>query len=238
VGFPLAESSVRILSKVIPEAAAVWPLRRLPLRDAKIRKLLAHTQTINAGHLYAAAHLKTGRGVSLRLFEEIAQDHPQSNAMRHRAVLRHTLSLLEKTSRPIRTFDSLAQLQRTHEALVRQTGSRCEHCAGYGPRAFPAPPVLGTAHIEPLSSVAAMDEEGAAMNHCVARYAREVLAGRAFFYRSLAPERVTIGIARGGEGWSLFAIRGHGNAEPRPGTVAAVSEWLASASNCSRRATW
>ena len=95
------------------------------------------------------------------------------------------------------------------------------------PTPFPPPPVPGNAHIQPLSNQDMLQEEGKAMHHCVDSYSYSVRLGSCYIYKVLKPARATVEIVPAGSGtWEISEIKSYCNAEPAPGVIEIVDEWL------------
>ncbi len=60
--------------------------------------------------------------------------------------------------------------------------------------------------------MAELIREGLAMKHCVAEFGQEILHGRYYAYRVLAPARATLGIKLKGGCWFIDQSRGAANA--------------------------
>ncbi len=99
--------------------------------------------------------------------------------------------------------------------------------------AFPAPPLTGLTapgvRICAISSHTELIAEGALMQHCAGTeksYARRVAAGRLYFYRLLEPERLTMAIRPGVQGWSIEEMKGFRNRSPLDSSRTVVLNWL------------
>jgi hypothetical protein len=99
--------------------------------------------------------------------------------------------------------------------------------------AFPAPPLTGLSapgvRICAISSHVELIAEGAMMQHCAGTeksYARRVAAGRLYFYRLLEPERLTMAIRPGVQGWSIEEMKGFRNRSPLDSSRTVVLNWL------------
>jgi hypothetical protein len=67
------------------------------------------------------------------------------------------------------------------------------------------------------------------MQHCAGTeksYARRVAAGRLYFYRLLEPERLTMAIRPGVQGWSIEEMKGFRNRSPLDSSRTVVLNWL------------
>lgn len=95
---------------------------------------------------------------------------------------------------------------------------------------FPPPPIPGTAHIIPLTSFEALEEEASQQNNCLGSnpdYASKVLSGSLYIYRVLVPERHTLSIVKMGRNcWRISELRRWKNMGPIGNTEVAVQRWL------------
>lgn len=95
---------------------------------------------------------------------------------------------------------------------------------------FGAPPLPGSRFIQPIRDTRALHEEGTGQRHCIASYQYEILAGRYYAYRILAPERATLGIAIDRLGTpSIAQLKLKFNGTPSDDTQSAVQAWFSSA---------
>jgi len=96
------------------------------------------------------------------------------------------------------------------------------------PQEFPPLPIPGTKDIIALRTKEALRAEGAEQNNCVGSYARRVKGGEIYIYKILSPERATLGITMGPDGfWRRAELGCAGNRPVSPLTAATVDEWLA-----------
>jgi hypothetical protein len=100
-------------------------------------------------------------------------------------------------------------------------------------RAFPAPPLpdvaTGGVQISAIRSQPDLAAESDAMHHCAGRdrrYARRVADGSVYFYRMLAPERLTIAIRPAGCSWAVEEIRGVCNRLPCDASRMLIWNWI------------
>ncbi len=87
---------------------------------------------------------------------------------------------------------------------------------------FPPPPIAGTPRLVAIPDGLDLEREGREMRHCVANYTAQAMRGEAAFFRWLGPERATVQLSRGPDGWRLVQHLGPGNAQLSPSTVAAI----------------
>lgn len=102
---------------------------------------------------------------------------------------------------------------------------------------FGAPPLAGNQFIQPILDTQSLHEEGTGQRHCIASYQHEILDGRYYAYRILAPERATLGIAIDKLGTpSISQLKLKFNGTPSEDTQNAVQAWFATAMLNKRRA--
>lgn len=136
--------------------------------------------------------------------------------------------------------------QQWHNEEVRRANERMRLRAVEDEKPFPSPWIPGaTVHgyeIVPLTSPQELNEEGAAMHHCVGSYARNVRGGHCYIYsvRKDGNRLATLELGKGYGSWydvpPAFAVNSYRvaqlraacNAEPSPVVRAAVESWLAS----------
>ena len=89
------------------------------------------------------------------------------------------------------------------------------------------PPVPGTQDIVPLTTSGQLKVEGLEQRNCVGSYGRKVREGSVYIYKVLRPERATLAITPGPDGfWRRSEIERSGNRSVAPSTKAAVDRWL------------
>lgn len=80
-------------------------------------------------------------------------------------------------------------------------------------KAFPEPPLPGSALLQPILTPADLEREGREMQHCVVNYTNDVWVRRSFFYRWLGAERATVQLDLRADGhWALAQALGSRNA--------------------------
>jgi hypothetical protein len=105
------------------------------------------------------------------------------------------------------------------------------------PLVFLPPPLPNASGIEALTDCLAIGAEGVQMKNCLISYIGDLLgeAERAngdpsgcsqYFYRVLEPERATLQIMRGADGWAIAELRGKANTEVSKETRKAIQAWL------------
>jgi hypothetical protein len=222
LGFPGTESVVRILSKVAPEACNIALLMRMRRRinDASLVKILSHITRIGEAEMQLIAYWEPSPHASVPLFLELAAE-PKGDFLRLLRLLADTERMMEQSEQIFPHLRSVAEVELCHLRLIRIQNRR-----EVPELTFPAPPVPGTATIQPLVNPMELLEEGRAQRNCVTTYARDVASGGwLYFYRVLEPERATVSI-RHNETWELDQIAGPGNSEVSNATRSEVEKWL------------
>lgn len=245
LGFPGTDSLVRLFRKIPHAAGSPWALRCLRnaiATNPRILGLLAHAKVVNKTVLDLVSREAIIDVITPRLVMEAGSAPETGNLETSLAdMILEALSMLSEMApgRPVRPFDTVAQARRFHEEVhaeyrtyqtcreqvVRARGRRAS--GRYEKKVFPPPPIPGTRYIVPLTSVQQLVEEGHQQHNCVASYARRVLGGRTCIYRVLAPERATLAITRGDDGWWYRSqLKAKCNRKVKLETELAVDEWL------------
>lgn len=252
LGFPATEAVARIFRKIPPDAitpSAARVLRHALRTEQGILKLLAHQPVVNAGVLALTTNLKLLAGVTPALLGEVAADANEAAEPRTADLLLDIISMLWDLGRPSRLprFESIASVRRYHDQLAdehrrvmeelrrrRRTAAPAARTRAKRTRTaaarrdFPPPPLPGTCDIVPLTSPDALREEGCAQQNCVGSYARRVRSGGIYVYSVLRPERATLAIRRGPDGfWRIAELKAEKNRSVSPLTKASVQRWLA-----------
>ncbi|GFK95303.1 hypothetical protein NNJEOMEG_03162 [Fundidesulfovibrio magnetotacticus] len=233
------------------DARGVTLLRRLRgmayfLEDFLTLRALLH----RPGFLEHAAHLPAVSWPALRMVsdalmgtprlmasplfrEALARETPDRQALeRIREYVQDALRLgarlgIEHPERALRQCPDLSRLRRLHDRWTGQVHALdVGDILGRTALAYPPPPVAGTADILPVTGAAQLHAEGRAMRHCVFSHLEDVLAGRAYVYRMVAPQRATVRIERAGAGWRLGEMRLAGNVLPSDHAVGEAWAWL------------
>lgn len=89
---------------------------------------------------------------------------------------------------------------------------------------LPPPPFTLPGLLEPLASLAALEEEGRVMANCVGSLAARVCAGGYYVFRWLGRERATVALTRRGRGWRIAEMKAYGNAAVKAETKQAVQQ--------------
>ncbi len=92
---------------------------------------------------------------------------------------------------------------------------------------FPAPPIAGIETIQPLDTPNELINEAGRLFNCALDYWREIISGKRYLYRLLAPERVTILLVREETRWALEELAGMRNRAVSSKSRRVVEEWLA-----------
>ena len=90
---------------------------------------------------------------------------------------------------------------------------------------FPPAPFPDSKHIEAISTVDELIDEGRAQENCVASYAETVAEGDTYIYRVLKPQRGTLELRRLDSAWVLGQFKLKRNAAPGKRARAAVDKW-------------
>lgn len=168
---------------------------------------------------------------------------------RARAKELHDLVLLEHLAEQERVRRK-AEARREQERRLREEQER-QHSAWLATRrraeeqrarcgkAFPTPPLPGSAHIVPIVSEPGLLLEGLKQKNCVGGFIDSVRSGDMYFYRVLSPERATLQVVRsGGGGWVPRDVKLKANRAVCPDTVSAVRAWAASHANQGQSPAW
>ena len=229
LGFPASEAGVRLLRKIPPAACHVMSLLylRTAMRDLDTRERLSHTHQLDATTLRLMSDERVRQRVSSGFVTALAAAAPGVGMIsQHVRTLRDCLemeALLPAAGVP--RFTSIGQLIRHHDVLAARLNR--EGVSRWDNLQFPPPPLPGTDDIVPLLSPEALLAEGREQANCVASYGCRVARGGQFIYRVLAPERATLLVVRGRDGWQVGELAGPGNEPVAAVTRRAVERWLA-----------
>jgi hypothetical protein len=151
------------------------------------------------------------RGTTLPHFESIA------------ALREHHDNLAAEYTRILQERENQRAARRVRRRVEPQEGKTKREPI----RAFPQPPLPGTADIVPLTSEAFLLAEGRGQHNCVGSYCNKVRGGSTYIYKVLRPQRATLSIVRGADGaWRIDELKAAHNVSVRRETRAAVSRWL------------
>jgi hypothetical protein len=243
LGFPESHSMVRLMRKILPEAITPIDVRMLrqAVAEPEAAKLLAHLHVINAGIIGLACNLKLLPAVSPQLLAEIGNTDEERTRQPTADLMIDALYLmmagqirlrvpLFHSASEVREFHDrvLTELQRKKEEAHRSTREKLQKKKASMAHAFPSPPVQGTQDFVPLTTSEQLKAEGLHQRNCVGSYARKVKDGASIsIYKVLSPERATLAIAPGPDGfWRRAEIECTGNDPVSRTTKAAVDQWL------------
>jgi len=124
------------------------------------------------------------------------------------------------------------QLQQIHdeyqlEMAVMETPRYLDRLKKkHGTTDFPAPPVLGTDQIIPITNAEELFAEGKVMNHCVAGYAANIFEQKSYIYRMISPQRLTIELVKKKKRWELGQVSAKNNHSPKQSASNEIAAWL------------
>lgn len=218
LGFPNAQRTVRILSRVRADALVLNTLRALRpvLADEARARRLSFLPSLNSPVVSVLSHHAHALLAHSCLLEIAALDTMPG--------LDPFLARLERIARlpnPPAPFPSVEAADAYQRRLPPAPRSEA-------PRDFPPPPVPGTEDITPILSSADLTAEGETMHHCCAGYSERVHQRDAYFYRMTSPMRLTLCLHPTQRGWALEEARGRFNHLPTRQALNAVSAWLES----------
>lgn len=232
LGFPASKSLLRILSRVTVDALDVSRLRAFRsavLESPDVPALLRHVERVTAPALQVVTQRALRRAVRESFVQELAAE-PDDEASRHVRLLADALEMARQilarapncpAALPRSGFRCTRELRTAHDALAVEFAAL--QVRG---RPFPAPPIQGTAGIEPLRTPYELAREGRLQRHCVASYARRVRKGRCYVYRILQPERATLCLVFRRGAWGVEALQGKANRPVAAATLVAIYSWL------------
>jgi hypothetical protein len=120
--------------------------------------------------------------------------------------------------------DELRDQAIRRENVLRRTSTRRQQ---FEPR---EPPIPGTLHIQPLVTEEDLIQEGREQQHCTGIvYPGLYMTGNFYAYRVLHPERATVSIMKGFNGWKVYELYGAKNTAVMPLTRTLVTAWLEAA---------
>lgn len=218
LGFPGSQRTVRVLSRVRPDALVLNTLRALRpvLADEPRARRLCFLPSLNSPVVSVLSHPAHTLLTHSCLLEIAALDTMPA--------LDGFLARLERIARlpnppaPFTHIDAVENYPRRLTPVPRPEA----------PRDFPPPPVPGSESITPIVSSAELSAEGEAMHHCCAGYSERVHQRDAYFYRMTSPMRLTICLHPTARGWALEESRGRFNHLPTRQALNAINAWLES----------
>ena len=126
-------------------------------------------------------------------------------------------------------FKSVAQMRNKYEKVI-QILNRQDLPARE--RKYPTPPLKGSDIIEPILTRRELFEEGFDQKNCIYSYDKDIVAGRYYVYRVLAPERATISLTKESNGrgrrkvWRIEEIKTRANNPAGWETIDVVNDWF------------
>ena len=250
LGFPPAQSTVRLLDKIPRQDLSISALLKIRecLLQPESAKLLRHQPVVDRALLAffdpgirdmltqkLLGELRTGLLADLTSFRarmstsemtELEKERLQRFWMKERQpvwlLMRDTAAMFRQFSpdAPLPRIPSLNTLRRTHDELAERVERKTFRDTVF------APPLPGNDAILPIADYEMLCEEGRRQHNCAASYARNILAGESFLYRVLKPERCTLEIVPRNGKWEIAQLLAAGNRPPREETVCAVRRWL------------
>lgn len=244
LAWPETEATVRLLSRIPPEACHVTLL--LSLRRAlqgemspRCLKMIRSQRVLGIDLLAAIDCIPLRPRLTPALLHELAQGTDEDGMAGAvgpwLGLFRDSCSmerLLEREGEPPPLLHSLAGLTRYHNQLT-QAYNDAIHVARMSDLGqldlespLPEPPLAGTDSILPLCTPKDIREEAEEMRHCVLSYLDAVRQGRSYIYRILAPQRVTLEIRRRQGNWRLAQVFGRANTQATGEIRGLIDTWL------------
>ena len=223
-GLPPTKATLHALAK-IPCAHLSGPLLldvRQVLTDETRRTRAAHLPVLSATALKLLCSPWLDR-IAPTLLLEVAEDDDIVDPECFARLLQHTATFAHELHTPLPLIHSTAQLHATHQAFMAKARLQLKvaHVT------LPAAPDLRTpdehAWVEPLTSLPAMVQEGAAMHHCLGTLADQRARAEQGRFLSFAlhwPCRLTFAIVCDADGeWHVYDLKGFAN------SAAPVEAW-------------
>jgi len=220
-----------------PTKATLHALARIPCAHLSgsllldVRQVLADdTRRMRAAHLpvWSAAALKLLCSpwldrVAPSLLHEVAGDDDIVDPECFARLLQHTATFAQELQAPLPLVHSVGQLYATHQAFMVKARLQLK----VANVTLPVAPDVRTPDemewVEPLTSLQAMLQEGAAMHHCLGTLADQrtrAEQGRFLAFALHWPCRLTFAIACDDRGvWHVYDLKGFAN------SVAPVEAW-------------
>ena len=237
-GFPATESTVHILAKMSRGACTmptIRAIRRLLCSDAAAVKILRQLPYVNTPVVTVLEDPWLRRVLSPRCLREMSRDWDDVLGCRPDSLMMCTIeSLREIAARTgqrdaIGPIDSVAQMDRVAMELLSMPEENWP---------TPTTTLAGIAGlIEPLTTSAALEEEGRAMQHCVGSFQYQMTVGRVLLFRIQASERLgtgraTLELRPGADGqWHMSQLKGVRNGPVSEKTRQMVETWRTCAHN-------
>ncbi len=225
-----SEAAVRVLRKVPPEICTVELL--LYLKDAMAMpenlKLLSHVPRINRGLVRIISDPGLLALATPNLLAEIGLCRDEDRRAHLAYDLFDFISLSNCAGQdPFKTpFQSIRKFHEKYRSVADEV-QRWRLLAYLKGLKFPKPPLAGTEDIIPLDTVEQLVLEGKRQQHCIAKYAHAIAAGRLYAYQIITVhEHATATIAEGNNHgkvyWKLRKCRGASNTPITPAARAKV----------------
>jgi hypothetical protein len=242
LGFTSSDAMVRLMRKILPEAITPPDARMLrqALVEPEVARLLGHLRSVNAGILGLVCNLKLLPVISPQLLAEVSRSEDERTRQPAADLLINALYIMTVSLIHLRVprFLSIAAIRDFHDRMTAEAQRKIEvsRTAAQArrkrkiptpPSSFPPPPVPGTQDIVPLTTPGQLKSEGSVQHNCVGTYAQKVRAGDVYIYKVLSPERATLAITLGPDGfWRRSEIECARNRPVSNSTKAAVDQWL------------
>jgi hypothetical protein len=231
LGFPEAEASVSILSKMPPSTCCIpWLLTiRNVLRDPEWRKTLLHLPNLNEAVMQFVGNEPLLSRATPRLLHELSE-----NPVRLGWEMLYVTLLRDKFAASVNErFHSIQQVHRVARELQDQN-NRGRESNPPKPEAqkleFPEPPIPGIENIIPLKNTDLLYEEGQVQHNCLMQYVCTAASGGVYFYRVLEPERATLSIIPDENGqWQIGQLLRAHNEPVSEATRQGVAQWFSRA---------
>ncbi len=240
--FPASESAVKVMRKILPEAITTLDAQMLrrALMEPVAARFLTQLRPLNSGVLGLVCNPKLLPAITSQLLAEVTAADAERVRQPTADLLIAALYLMavSQIRLPVPLFYSMdsvrefhnlvmAESRRKSEAVKRRAPYKAKQKRAVKPQGLPSPPIPGTSDIIPLTTKEALHAEGKEQNNCVGSCARKVRAGGTYLYKILQPERATLAITVGSDGfWMRAELECAGNRPASPLTRAKVDEWL------------
>ena len=224
VGFPAAESSVKILRKVPVSSISLRLLGELreALEEERAHRFMTQVPRLNGRTIRAIADPMLRPVLTPRLLLSLSAKKAWDFSSREVDELREVVQLGTRLGRKLPKLLTFSQVRDLHEELIElsyDTGR------DYALSIFPSAPFPDVDNVISISTPQMLIAEGREMRHCVGSYDWLVPEGDLYFYRMHSP-RLTILLRQWRDHWFVKEIRGKMNRSPNAQEVRAVAEWL------------
>jgi hypothetical protein len=243
LGLDDSNAIVSILKKIPPSACSRIRLEGFleSLSRKELHKTLLHLETITEPVILLYGRLKSDAPESFipskGFVEDVAAHFPPQDSV-YSVERELWINYSQPISRVFHYFEnekldfqSLHELHHKYQKAIEIMNR--EQLPGRE-RKYPRPPVPGSDVIVPIASRRELFEEGLDQKNCAFRYDADIIAGRQYFYRILAPERATLSLRKVRIGprrpeWRIDEIKLKANNSPNPQSIQAVKEWFETA---------